>query len=342
MDDNLLNVKNVSISFYTHVGEVQAVRDLSFTLQKGEMMGIVGESGSGKSVTSLAIMRLLSYPGKVKSGEILFKGKNLLAEKKKKMQEIRGHEISMIFQDPMTSLNPLFTIGNQISEGIIIHKKMGREEAKNKAVEMLKRVGIPSPEERYHSYPHEFSGGMRQRVMIAMALACEPDLLIADEPTTALDVTIQAQVLDMMKDLNEEMGTATILITHNLAVASSLCHKIMVMYGGKIMEQGSTEDIFYRPRHPYTMGLLKALPKKSETGGKQRLVPIVGSPPDMLKPPAGCPFYPRCRFAMKICTSAAIPEFDMSDTHLAHCMLCHPDAPKNAEYEAQKGGIHHV
>ena len=342
MSENLLEVNNVSISFYTHVGEVQAVRDLSFVLRKGEMMGIVGESGSGKSVTSLAIMRLLSYPGQVKQGEIVFKGKNLLQLPKKQMQGIRGREIAMIFQDPMTSLNPLFTIGNQISEAILTHNKISRNEAKEKAIEMLRRVGIPSPEERYHSYPHEFSGGMRQRAMIAMSLACEPDLLIADEPTTALDVTIQAQVLDMMKNLNEEMGTATILITHNLAVASTLCHKIMVMYGGKIMEEGSREDIFYNPHHPYTMGLLNALPKKDQSGEKKRLVPIVGSPPDMLKPPTGCPFYPRCRFAMKICAAMDIPEFYINDTHRAHCMLCHPDAPKNAEYEAQLGGIRNV
>ena len=240
MKEELLEVKGLHTSFFTHLGEVKAIRDVSFSVHKNEIVGIVGESGSGKSVTSLSIMGLLAYPGRVTGGEILFKGEDLTKLNKGKMRKIQGNQIAMIFQDPMTSLNPLFTIGNQISEAILTHQKMGKEEAKKKAIEMLRLVGIPSPEKRYHAYPHEFSGGMRQRAMIAMALSCEPDLLIADEPTTALDVTIQAQVLSLMKELNERLGTATILITHNLGCASSICDKIIVMYGGKIMEEGTT------------------------------------------------------------------------------------------------------
>ena len=328
MSEKLLEVKHLHTSFFTHLGEVKAIRDVSFHVDKSEIIGIVGESGSGKSVTSLSVMGLLAHPGKVTGGEILFKGEDLLKN-------------SMIFQDPMTSLNPLFTIGNQITEAIRTHQKLSREEANKKAVEMLKLVGIPSPEKRVKSFPHEFSGGMRQRAMIAMALSSEPDLLIADEPTTALDVTIQAQVLALMKELNERLGTATILITHNLGCASSICDRILVMYGGKIMEEGSTEEIFYEPRHPYTMGLLNSVPKVSGEQSKKRLVPILGTPPDMLHPPTGCPFYPRCRFAMKACASMDVPEFTLSDTHRVSCFMCHPEAPVKEEYEKQKGGIRH-
>lgn len=342
MREELLEVKGLHTSFFTHLGEVKAIRDVSFSVHKGEIVGIVGESGSGKSVTSLSVMGLLAYPGRVTGGEILFKGEDLAKAKKSRMRKIQGNQIAMIFQDPMTSLNPLFTIGNQISEAILTHQKMGKKEAKEKAVEMLRLVGIPSPEKRYNSFPHEFSGGMRQRAMIAMALSCEPDLLIADEPTTALDVTIQAQVLALMKELNERLGTATILITHNLGCASSICHKILVMYGGKIMEEGTTEEIFYEPRHPYTMGLLNSIPKVSGEEAKKRLVPILGTPPDMLKPPTGCPFYPRCKFAMKACASMPVPEFHLSDTHRVSCFMCHPDAPVREEYENQKGGIRRV
>ena len=342
MREELLEVKGLHTSFFTHLGEVKAIRDVSFSVHKGEIVGIVGESGSGKSVTSLSIMGLLAYPGRVTGGEILFKGEDLAKAKKSRMRKIQGNQIAMIFQDPMTSLNPLFTIGNQISEAILTHQKMGKREAKEKAVEMLRLVGIPSPEKRYNAFPHEFSGGMRQRAMIAMALSCEPDLLIADEPTTALDVTIQAQVLALMKELNERLGTATILITHNLGCASSICHKILVMYGGKIMEEGTTEEIFYEPRHPYTMGLLNSIPKVSGEEAKKRLVPILGTPPDMLKPPTGCPFYPRCKFAMKACASMAVPEFHLSDTHRVSCFMCHPDAPVREDYENQKGGIRRV
>ena len=272
----------------------------------------------------------------------MFKGEDLTRLSKSRMRKIQGNQISMIFQDPMTSLNPLFTIGNQVTEAILTHQKMNKAEAKKKAVEMLKLVGIPSPEKRCESFPHEFSGGMRQRAMIAMALSCEPDLLIADEPTTALDVTIQAQVLSLMKELNERLGTATILITHNLGCASSICDKIIVMYGGKVMEEGTTEEIFYEPRHPYTMGLLNSIPKVTGEESKKRLVPILGTPPDMLNPPTGCPFYPRCQFAMKVCASRPVPEQYMSDTHRVSCFMCHPQAPVNAQYEAQKGGIRRV
>ena len=341
MAETLLDVKHLHTSFFTHLGEVQAIRDVSFHVDKSEIIGIVGESGSGKSVTSLSIMGLLAHPGKVTGGEILFKGEDLLKKKKGEMRKIQGNQISMIFQDPMTSLNPLFTIGNQITEAIRTHQHMSKREADAKAVEMLRLVGIPSPEKRVHSYPHEFSGGMRQRAMIAMALSSEPDLLIADEPTTALDVTIQAQVLALMKELNERLGTATILITHNLGCASSICDRILVMYGGKIMEEGSTEEIFYEPRHPYTMGLLNSVPKVSGEQSKKRLVPILGTPPDMLHPPTGCPFYPRCKFAVKACASMDVPEFKLSGTHRVSCFMCHPDAPANEEYEKQKGGIRH-
>ena len=262
-----------------------------------------------------------------------------MKKKKSEMRKIQGDHIAMIFQDPMTSLNPLFKIGDQITEAILTHHKISKEDAKKRALEMLRLVGIPSPEKRFHSYPHEFSGGMRQRAMIAMALSCEPELLIADEPTTALDVTIQAQVLALMKELNERLGTATILITHNLGCASSICDRIIVMYGGKIMEEGTTEEIFYEPHHPYTMGLLNSVPKVTGEESKQRLVPILGTPPDMLHPPTGCPFYPRCKYAMKVCASMPVPEEYISDTHRVSCFMCHPDAPKNEDYESQKGGI---
>lgn len=339
MNEELLAVKGLHTSFFTHLGEVKAIRDVSFSVHKGEIVGIVGESGSGKSVTSLSIMGLLAYPGRVTQGEILFKGTDLTKLGKRKRRKIQGDQISMIFQDPMTSLNPLFTIGNQISEAIRTHQKLSKEEAKKKTIEMLKLVGIPSPEKRYEAFPHEFSGGMRQRAMIAMALSCEPDLLIADEPTTALDVTIQAQVLALMKELNERLGTATILITHNLGCASSICDKILVMYGGKVMEEGTTGEIFYEPRHPYTMGLLNSIPKVTGEESRQRLIPILGTPPDMLNPPTGCPFYPRCQFAVKACASLQVPEQYVSHTHRVSCFMCHPDAPVNERYEAQKGGI---
>ena len=336
MSEKLLDVKNLHTSFFTHLGEVQAIRDVSFGLDKGEIIGIVGESGSGKSVTSLSIMGLLAYPGRVKDGEILFNGEDLLKKKKSEMRKIQGDHIAMIFQDPMTSLNPLFKIGDQITEAILTHHKIKKEDAKKRALEMLRLVGIPSPEKRFHSYPHEFSGGMRQRAMIAMALSCEPELLIADEPTTALDVTIQAQVLALMKELNERLGTATILITHNLGCASSICDRIIVMYGGKIMEEGTTEEIFYEPHHPYTMGLLRSMPRV-DAESYERLIPIEGSPVDMLNPPEGCPFAPRCEHAMKVCLQKMPPYVELGDNHRAACWLRVQDAIEAQKKEGTEG-----
>ncbi len=326
--ENMLEMKDVKTSFYTHIGEVQAVRGVSFNVKKGEAIGIVGESGSGKSVTSMSIMRLLQYPGKVKSGQILFKGEDLLSKNKREMMEIRGNDIAMIFQDPMTSLNPVYRIGDQIMEGIIKHQGLNRKEAREKAIEMLRLVGIPSPEQRVDNYPHEFSGGMRQRAMIAIALACKPDLLIADEPTTALDVTIQAQILELLKDLKEKLDMSIILITHDLGVVADVCSKICVMYGGLIMEEGTAEEIFYEPMHPYTMGLLKSIPRMDANSNDQRLIPIEGSPPNMVEPPKGCPFAARCPYTMNICLEHR-PEYITTETgHRAMCWLNHKDAPK--------------
>lgn len=336
MEEQLLEVKNLKTSFFTHVGEVKAIRDISFSVRKGEAVGIVGESGSGKSVTSLSIMQL-QHPGRIMGGEILFHGEDLLKKNKKEMRKMRSSKIAMIFQDPMTSLNALITIGSQISEAILEHEKMTKKQAMERAVEMLRLVGIPDPEERIHCYPHEFSGGMRQRVMIAMALSCNPELLIADEPTTALDVTIQAQILRLLNDLKERTNTSVILITHDLGVVASSCSRIIVMYGGQIMETGTVEDIFYSPLHPYTMGLLKSIPKAG--GSRERLQSIAGTPPDMLQPPAGCPFYPRCEFAMGVCRERTVPEFHRGDEHAVRCWLCHPKAPVVEKYENQKGGV---
>lgn len=339
MSRRILELKDVKTSFYTHLGEVQAVRGVSFTLDKGEALGIVGESGSGKSVTSMSIMKLVQYPGKVKEGQILFKGEDLVPKNKREMMDIRGDEIAMIFQDPMTSLNPVYTIGDQIMEATIKHQGLSKAEAREKAIEMLRLVGIPSPEVRVDNYPHEFSGGMRQRAMIAIALSCQPDLLIADEPTTALDVTIQAQILELMKDIKDKLDTAIILITHDLGVVADVCSRIIVMYGGLIMEEGTAEEIFYEPKHPYTMGLLKSIPRL-DLAEKQRLVPIPGTPPDLLKPPVGCPFASRCPYAMNICLER-MPEYTVSPTgHRAACWLQHPDAPKvEVETGVKRGEI---
>lgn len=327
MSERLLEVNNMKTSFYTHVGEVQAVRGVSFNLNKGEALGIVGESGSGKSVTSMSVMGLLQYPGKVKNGNIIFKGEELTKKSQKEMMAIRGNEIAMIFQDPMTSLNPVYTIGNQIIEAIVRHQHVDKKEARVKAIDMLRTVGIPSPEKRVDNYPHEFSGGMRQRAMIAIALSCQPDLLIADEPTTALDVTIQAQILELMKELKDKMNTAVILITHDLGVVADVCSRVVVMYGGLIMEEGTAEQIFYDPSHPYTMGLMKSIPRM-DTEEKQRLVPIPGTPPDLVKPPTGCPFAPRCPYTMKICLEQA-PEYNyLTPDHRSACWLLHENAPK--------------
>lgn len=330
--EKLIELKDVKTSFFTHLGEVQAVRGVSYSLNKGEALGIVGESGSGKSITSMSIMGLLQYPGTVKSGEIIFKGEDLLKKNKKEMRSVRGNEIAMIFQDPMTSLNPVYTVGDQIMEAIRKHQNVSKAEALEKAIEMLTLVGIPDPAKRIKAYPHEFSGGMRQRVMIAIALSCEPDLLIADEPSTALDVTIQAQILDLMKELKDKLNTSIILITHDLGVVADVCSRVLVMYGGLIMEEGKVEDIFYNPKHPYTVGLLKSIPKIEN---KERLVPIDGTPPDLLHPPKGCPFAARCEHAMNICMEEQPEFFHCAEGHRSMCWLLHPDSPKTE----LKGGV---
>lgn len=325
--EKLLEINSLYTSFHTHVGEVKSVRGVSLDLNKGEAIGIVGESGSGKSITMMSTMRLLADNGKIKEGQIIFDGKDLVKLPEKEMEKIRGNEIGMIFQDPMTSLNPVFTIGEQLMEPLIKHKKMSKTDAFNKAVDMLKLVGISSAEKRMKQYPHEFSGGMRQRAMIAMSLVCAPKLLIADEPTTALDVTIQAQILELMKDLKSKIDMSIILITHDLGVVADVCNRIYVMYGGTIVESGNSRDIFYNPKHPYTWGLLRSIPNPKEDI-KERLKPIEGTPPDLLKPPAGCPFAPRCEYTMKICLTERPSQFEISEGHCASCWLNHPDAPK--------------
>ena len=327
MDNKLLRIEDMHTSFFTHVGEVKAVRGITFDLDKGEAIGIVGESGCGKSVTMMSLLRLLTDTGKVKEGKAIFNGKDLTKMTDAEMAKIRGNEISMIFQDPMTSLNPVFTIGNQLREPLMRHKHMNKAEASKRAVELLKLVGIPEAEKRLAQYPHEFSGGMRQRVMIAMALTCDPQLLIADEPTTALDVTIQAQILDLMKDLKTKINTSIILITHDLGVVADLCNRINVMYGGKIVEQGNKRDIFYKTSHVYTLGLLRSIPNPKLIT-RERLKPIEGQPPDLLKPPTGCPFAPRCEHSMKICEQQMPPLFELGEGHRAACWLNHPDAPR--------------
>ena len=332
----ILEVNGLKTSFFTHLGEIQAVRGASFTLERGNVLGIVGESGSGKSVTALSVMGLIEEPGKIKEGEILFDGRDLTNLSNREMNQLRGSEISMIFQDPMTSLNPVYTIRNQMVEVIRRHEDMSKPEARNRAIEMLRLVGIPEPEKRIKGFPHEFSGGMRQRVMIANALSCNPRLLIADEPTTALDVTIQAQILDLMNDLKEKVNASIILITHDLGVIAEVCDYIVVMYGGKIMEKGTENDIFYNPQNPYTVGLHKSIPKMvSET--KTRLVPIKGSPPDLLHPPKGCPFSSRCPHTMSICLDEEPPTFGISETQSSACWLMHEQAPQVENYI--KGGV---
>ncbi len=327
----LLDVRNLETSFYTHLGEIQAVRGASFDLEEGEVLGIVGESGSGKSVTALSIMGLIQNPGKIKNGTITFQNQELTALSTKEMSMLRGSDISMIFQDPMTSLNPVYSIENQMIEVIRRHQKLKKHEARERAVHMLNLVGIPHPKKRIKNYPHEFSGGMRQRVMIATALSCNPKLLIADEPTTALDVTIQAQILELMRDLKERIKTSIIIITHDLGVIAEVCNYIVVMYGGTIMETGTEKDIFYNPQNPYTIGLHQSIPKPTEKE-KQRLIPITGTPPDLLHPPAGCPFAARCPHAMKICLEKRPPSFKLSDTHTSACWLLHSEAPTAAPY----------
>lgn len=318
--ENILEVKNLKTSFFTKKGEVQAVRGVSFDIRKNEIVGLVGESGSGKSITSKSIMRLINHPGEIVDGEVIFNNKDLLKLSDKEMRSIRGNEISMVFQDPMTALNPLLKVGKQMSEIIIRHQKLSKTQAREKCIEMLRLVGIPSPENRIDNYPHEFSGGMRQRVCIAMAISSSPKLLIADEPTTALDVTIQAQILRLIKRLNVEQENSTILITHDLGVVYNTCDRVIVMYGGMIMETGSVAEIFENPKHPYTIGLLKSIPKGNGTQ-KEKLVPIEGTPPNLLNPPVGCPFCERCDFKKDICGFAKAETTTLSDTHKVNCWL---------------------
>ncbi|WP_459129581.1 ABC transporter ATP-binding protein [Guggenheimella bovis] len=339
--EHLLVVDDLYTSFFTHVGEVKALRGVNFYLDKGEAIGIVGESGSGKSVTSLSILRLLPKPGEIVGGNVWFNGQNLKEKSRKEMEDLRGNEISMIFQDPMTSLNPVYTIGNQIIEAIRKHQKISKADARKKAIEMLRLVGIPSPEKRIDQYPHEFSGGMRQRAMIAMSLSTEPQLLIADEPTTALDVTIQAQILELMKDLKSKLSTSIILITHDLGVVVDVCTRIVVMYGGLVMEEGTKEEIFYNTKHPYTLGLLRSIPKVTTKANKQRLIPIEGTPPDLLIPPKGCPFAARCDYAMKICAEQLPPMHSVSPSHRSMCWLMHEESPLVQEINGNMRGENH-
>ncbi|CEE03234.1 MULTISPECIES: ABC transporter ATP-binding protein [Bacillaceae] len=323
----LLEVKDLRVSFNTYNGEVQAVRGVSFDLNEGETLAIVGESGSGKSVTSSTLMGLLPKPaGVIKSGQILFQGEDLVKKSEKEMQKIRGKEISMVFQDPLSSLNPTMKIGNQIIEGLIKHQGMNRAEAKKKAIELLDQVGIPHPEIRVNQYPHQFSGGMRQRVVIAIALACNPKILIADEPTTALDVTIQAQILELMKEIQRDTKTSIIFITHDLGVVANVADRVAVMYAGKIVEIGTVDDVFYNPKHPYTWGLLGSMPTLDAED--EELYTIPGTPPDMLNPPKGDAFAPRNEFALEIDAVMEPPMFKVSDTHYAATWLLHKNAPK--------------
>lgn len=323
----LLEVSNLKTSFDTPFGEVQAVGGVSFKVDKGQVIGIVGESGSGKSITMMSIMRLLDENGKIKDGNIIFENVDLANLTEREMSKIRGNDISMIFQDPMTSLNPLATIGDQIMEPLLIHKNLSKKEAFNKATYLLELVGIPSASKRMKQFPHEFSGGMRQRVMIAMALACDPKLLIADEPTTALDVTIQAQILEIMKDIKNKLNTSIILITHDLGVVADICDRVNVMYGGIIIEEGNCKDIFYNSKHPYTWGLLDSVPNP-ETLQHEKLKPIEGQPPDLIKPPEGCPFYARCKYAMNVCRCHRPNLYEISKGHKAACWLNDERAPK--------------
>jgi len=322
---SLLKVQNLSVSFRTYLGKVQAVRDVSFEVYEGETVAIVGESGCGKSVTAQSIMRLIpTPPGIVEGGQVLLEGEDLLKKSKKEMEKVRGKEISMIFQDPMTSLNPTMRVGKQIMEGLIKHHKLKPRVAKQQVVELLKLVGIPDPEKRINQYPHAFSGGMRQRVVIAIALACRPKLLIADEPTTALDVTIQAQILDLMKTIQSTLGTSIILITHDLGIVASTCDRVIVMYGGKVVESGTVKQIFKTPRHPYTHGLLRSVPSlhmKSEN----KLIPIDGTPPNLLNPPQGCAFCARCDYAMRICALKNPPLETIEQKHQVGCWLKRKD-----------------
>jgi len=325
MSKILLDIKNLRLSFFTPAGEVKALNDVSVGLEEGDVLGIVGESGSGKSVTAYSVMGLTPHPGRIIGGTVDFNGHRINDLSEADMRKIRGNEASIIFQDPMTSLNPVYTIGNQIREVIRLHTSKDRKQAQERAIELLRLVGINEPEKRLKQYPHELSGGMRQRVMIAIALACEPKLLIADEPTTALDVTIQAQILELMIELKNKIGMSIIMITHDLGIVANICEKIAVMYAGKIVEYGTTDEIFYNPKHEYTKGLLRSIPKLTDKE-HHKLVPIEGTPVDMLNPPAGCPFAPRCDSCMKICLDK-MPEYTRIDSdHYSACWLLQKEA----------------
>ncbi len=330
MSEHLVDIKNLRLSFFTPAGEVKALNDVSLYLDEGEVLGIVGESGSGKSVTSYTIMGLTADPGRIVGGTVTFNGHQIEKMTEKELRKIRGKEVSIIFQDPMTSLNPVYTVGAQIEEAILLHTDKTKAEARERATELLRLVGINEPEKRIRQYPHELSGGMRQRVMIAIGLACEPKLLIADEPTTALDVTIQAQILELITELKNKLHMAVILITHDLGIVSSMCDRIAVMYAGKVVECGTTDDIFYRTQHEYTKGLLRSVPNISDTESK-RLIAIEGTPVDMLNPPAGCPFAPRCPRCMKICLREMPPYHNHSELHYSACWLT-----EKAEFEGGK------
>ena len=315
----MLEVRDLHTSFFTPAGEVKAVNGISFNLDQGKVLGIVGESGSGKSVTAYSIMQILEKTGKIISGSIKFNGEELVGAGEKAMKHIRGNKISIIFQDPMTSLNPTYTIGHQLMEAILLHTNRNKKQAYDRAVEMLRLVNVNEPEKRMKQYPFEFSGGMRQRVMIAMALACEPDILIADEPTTALDVTIQAQILELMQSLQKELGMAIIMITHDLGVVAQMCDEVIVMYAGSICEQGTADEIFYNPKHEYTKGLMRSIPTLDSDGKK--LEPSTGTPIDLLNMPEGCPFAPRCDAAMKICLRQRCQRMQINENHQAACWV---------------------
>ena len=320
MDDYLVSIEHERLSFFTPVGEVKALNDVTFHVKEGEVLGIVGESGSGKSVTAYSLMGLTAYPGKLVGGSLYFNQHHINDMTEKEMQKMRGNEVSIIFQDPMTSLNPVYTIGNQIREVLKLHTNKSKQEIQARAIELLQLVGINEPEKRLKQYPHELSGGMRQRVMIAIALACEPKLLIADEPTTALDVTIQAQILELMMELKDKLGMAIMMITHDLGVVASMCDYIAVMYAGHIVEYGATDDIFYRPKHEYTKGLLQSIPRLDSTV-HERLIPIEGTPVDLLNPPKGCPFASRCSQCMRVCLREKAPVMNFDEVHYASCWM---------------------
>ena len=328
---DLLNVEHLSVSFFTPAGEVQAVRDVSFSLKAGEVLAIVGESGCGKSVLCKSILRLLPQTAKIKSGKIIVDGTDITAYREREMTALRGSLFSMVFQDPMTALDPTMTIGVQIAEAVLAHKpKLEKSAVRARVIELLELVGIDRAQERMALYPHNFSGGMRQRVVLAIALAGNPHILFADEPTTALDVTIQAQILDLLRDVQQKLGTAAVFVTHDLGVVARVADRVAVMYAGKVVETGTTAQIFYEHKHPYTEALLRSLPS-AEAGKREPLMSIPGTPPDLLCPPKGCGFAARCRHCMQICREEQPPEFELGDGHKASCWLLHPDCPCAAE-----------